>query len=154
MKTIIIFLFVILTGSLVYSQEVGNVYDLNCYKYVVIHDSNYTDVKYIKHESIRIIRNLFLKKKFKVYTLRDNLNKAPDDFKIDTCIILHCYLELWEKGDNLNNTARITLRNCNDEIIYENTASSLFGGTEGALENAFEPITNMKYEYDPKRKIH
>lgn len=84
----------------------------------------------------------------------DDLSKTPGDFKTDSCIILECKIEYTSDKNNLFERATITLINCIGEIVYENTDNSTFGGSVGALENAFEPIMKMKYEYDSNRKIN
>jgi len=151
MKKIIVVIFSFI-ALYTYSQDVGNVYDLNSYKYILIEKTNLRTGTVLSNEHLRIIRNLFLKKKFKVYMQDDKLEKAPDDFKTDSCIILNCYLEFKPSQGKLTDEAIITLKNCFDEIVYENKGSSLWSA-EGAYENAFEPIQKMKYEFDPNRKI-
>lgn len=151
-KFIILVTFILLSVQTFYSQEVGNVYDLNSYKYVLIKEPKYTYTTQDTKEILRIVRNLFLKKKIKTFTEDVNYDKLPDDFKTDSCLILTCGIEYNTKKTDLSDWGRITLKNCHEEIIYENTGKSIWS-IEGAFENAFEPIEKMNYEYDSNRRI-
>jgi hypothetical protein len=152
MKFLFSIFILLLLGSFASAQEVGNVYSLIGYKYIIIHDPDYSSSQQDDQEIIRIVRNLFLNKGFKAYTEDVDFKKLPSEFKTDTCIILDCYLEYSLKV-SLKQYGRITLKNCHEEIVFENTGEAVFGSVEEAMENAFEPIAKMKYKYDPKRKI-
>jgi hypothetical protein len=144
------FLFII-SISITFSQEVGNVYDLNCYKYVMINIPKYNYNKQDDKEIIRTVRNLFLNKGFKTYTNDVDFSKLPAEYYDDSCIVLNCFLE-YNPTVKTTDFLRITLKNCIEEIVYENTGKSIWS-MGGAIDEAFEPIKNMNYEYDPNRKI-
>lgn len=75
----------------------------------------------------------------------------PVDAKHDPCLVGR-----WTPEHSSGNRAGFVIRNCENEIVYENHAVSVnwandfYDNFQRAMKNAFEPVNKHRYSFNPK----
>lgn len=145
MKSRYIVFFALLFGTILNGQSINT---LNGYKYVVVDVLQYqnggTDIWGI---SARLM-NLFEAKGFKVIRSVENL---PQELVNNPCLVIRCFID-HSNVISGTNEVRITLKNCQDKVVYTNSGGamgwSLQDDYNKATKKAFLEIENFDYKYN------
>ena len=135
---IILIVFILLRGATAFSQNFDG------FKYISIEPQRYTDVKQDKWEiGSQVIA--ILKEKGLVVV-------EEGFYSEDACSILKCHLSHTEK-DYKANTVKITIKDCNDQVVFKSSGSAktitIKKDLSLATEQALAPLKKINYTYDP-----
>ena len=119
---------------------------LNGFKYVYVDVLNYDNGKVDIFGLTTFLRESLGNKGFIV--LDYNTSAWPAEAKGDPCLVGR-----WSPEHSGGNRAGYIVRNCKDEIVYENSstvmnwANDIFDNYRRAMKNAFAPISSAKYRF-------
>ncbi len=145
MKTIFVLTFIILWNSVLGQKGIEAI---NGFKYAFVevlrYDNNQNDI----YGLTSFLRESLSRKGIKVLDYDNSL--WPDEAKRDLCLIGR-----WIPAHSAGNKAGFTVKNCKDEIVYENFTGSanwvndFYDNFQRAMKKSFEPVNSLRYSFNP-----
>ncbi len=148
-KQIIIFGWMILLGTSVFSQS-----ELDAYKYVISSKRFDFQKSEDSHQMNSLLKFLFEKQGFTVFY---NDDKFPEDLRQNPCLALN--VKLVDHSSLLKTKVLIELYNCQNKLVLktpltETREKDLKKGYHETIRKAFETIENKRYKFSNEAIIN